>query len=316
MSGLPANEKRLREEAVEWLLQLRDRPDDPQLKACFDQWLLDDEKNAKAYERVRCLLGDASILVAKDETFLVKASQKQHSKTIRSGVAALGLIILASGTYFSDALTWLRADYVSGPAQRLTVNAPDGSILSLNADTAIALHFSEKKRRLVLIRGEVFVEVAGDPQRPFTVEAGGGQTTALGTAFDVNLRDDKTSVTVTRHSVAIRTDSGEQTAVLQENQQIDYGSDGQLSKVATVDPAVATAWTQGRLLFEDQPLAELMQDLQRYLPGKVVVAGEKLRHRRLSGNLDLADPDEAIDTLALAFDINVTRISPYLIILH
>lgn len=316
MSGLSASGKRLREEAVDWFLQLRDSPDDPQLRARFDQWLLDDEKNSKAYERVRCLMGDASILVAKDETFLVKASRKETSKSIRSGLAAVVLILLGSGIYFSDALDRLRADYVSGTGERMTVSAPDGSILSLNADTAIALHFSEKERRLELIRGEVFVDVTSDPQRPFKVDAGGGLTTALGTAFNVNLRDDKTSVTVIRHSVAVRTDGGEQAAVLQENHRIDYSSDGHMSTVSNVDSTSVTAWTQGRLLFEDQPLSDLIGDLERYFPGKIVVGEEKLRHRRLSGNLDLTDPNAAIDTLALAFDINITRISPYLIILH
>nr|WP_281436163.1 FecR domain-containing protein [Agrobacterium rosae] len=310
------NDRQLREAAVEWFLQLRDRPNDPQLKAHFDQWLHDGEKNSKAYERVRCLMGDASVLLAKDETFLVKASQKAPPKNISHIIAAILLVVFGAGIYFPDTTTWLRADYVSGTAERMTVNAPDGSILSLNADTAIALKYSEKERRLVLMRGEVFIEVAGDLQRPFTVDAGGGLTTALGTAFDVNLRDDKTSITVVRHRVAVRTDSGQQAVILQENQQVDYSSDGQLSTVATVDSVPATAWRNNRLQFEDLPLSDVIEDLERYLPGKIVVQGEKVRHRRVSGNLDLVDPNEAIDTLALAFDINVTRISPYLIILH
>jgi transmembrane sensor len=85
--------------------------------------------------------------------------------------------------------------------------------------------------------------------------------------------------------------------------------------VETADPDMALAWRQGRLAFEDRPLASVVEDIARDIPGKIIIAQTALADRRISGSLNLAAPEETLSSFANAFQINVTRVGPYLTIL-
>lgn len=316
MTGAVKTASALREEAVDWFLQRRERPDDSALAADFDAWLTRDERHAKAYERVRCLMGDAGALLAADRAFLLKATRKRGNAKGKAAAAAIAGVSLLSGFYLTDMPMRLRSDHMSGTAERQVVTTPDGSTITLNANSAIALRFSAKERRVLLLRGEIFVEVAPDAARPFSVEAAGGTTTALGTAFDIDMRNEATSVTVLEHSVSVETGQQGQNGRLNENQRVDYSSDGLLGSIETVDPSSIAAWRNGRFVFEDRPLSEVLETFERYLPGRIVVTRESLRRKRLSGNFDLSDPGAALADLAAALEIGVVRAGPYLTVLY
>ncbi|WP_153516701.1 FecR family protein [Agrobacterium sp. ICMP 6402] len=316
MTGSAKNASTLREEAVDWFLRRRESPDDLMLAAHFDAWIAGDERHAKAYERVRCLMGDAGALLAADQAFLAKATRRRGGGKAKAAAAAIAGVSLLSAFYLTDMPMRLRSDHMSGTAERQVVTTPDGSTITLNAHSAIALRFSKEARRVVLLRGEIFVEVAPDAARPFSVEAAGGTTTALGTAFDVDMRHDATSVTVLEHSVQVETGKQGQNGQVHENQRVDYSSDGQLGNIETVDPSSVAAWRNGRFIFEDRPLAEVVETFERYLPGRIVVTREGLRQKRLSGNFDLSNPGAALADLAAALEIGVIKAGPYLTVLY
>lgn len=317
MTGLAKSASTLREEAVDWFLRRRESPDDPMLSAHFDAWIAGDERHAKAYERVRCLMGDAGALLAGDQAFLAKATRRRGSGKAKAAAAAtIAGVSLLSAFYLTDMPMRLRSDHMSGTAERQVVTTPDGSTITLNAHSAIALRFSKEERRVVLLRGEIFVEVAPDAARPFSVEAAGGATTALGTAFDVDMRNEATSVTVLEHSVQVETGKQGQNGRVHENQRVDYSPDGQLGSIETVDPSSVAAWRNSRFIFEDRPLAEVVETFERYLPGRIVVTRPSLRQKRLSGNFDLSNPNAALADLAAALEIGVVKAGPYLTVLY
>lgn len=74
---------------------------------------------------------------------------------------------------------------MAGVGEMPVVTLEDGSVVQLNAASAIAVEFTEKRRVIRLLRGEAFFQVAHGADRPFTVMAGTTSVTALGTAFDV-----------------------------------------------------------------------------------------------------------------------------------
>lgn len=316
MTANPKTQRRCREEAIDWFLKKKERPDDTMFLARLEAWLSEDERHAKAYEQVRCLMGDASALLKNDKDFVHRAGRRDNSSATKSTIAVLAGAVVVGGMYFTDISIRLRADVVSVTAERKTVIAPDGSTLTLNASSAIAYDFTEKERRVTLLRGEVFAEVSADPKRPFTVVAANGQTTALGTAFNVNMLDELTSVTVLQHSVRVTTHEDQSGRRLSENQKVDYSGEGNVGTIETVDPTAVSLWRTGRFVFEDRPLTQVIETFERYLPGNIVITHEKLRDKRLSGNFDMSDPGAALNDLALAFDIGVTRVGPYLTILY
>jgi transmembrane sensor len=273
--------RQMREEAIDWLFQLRENPDDAAIRASFDAWMTADPRHTPVFEQIECLIGDTSRLLCEDERFLSKASRKPVSRKLKGAAAAFAGLCLLAGLHLDIPLR-LRADHISDTGRSEIIRMADGSVVTLNANSAIAIRFTPQERCIILLRGEVFVDVRPDPSRPFCVEAGGGKTTALGTAFDVDLRGAETQVAVEEHSVKIDAGAATTPTILQQNQSIVYDESGRVSDPQTLDPSTIGAWRQGRL----------------------------------SGSLDLTHPRAALEDLAAAFEIRVTHIGAYLTILH
>src|SRR6202034_3836256 len=75
--------------------------------------------------------------------------------------------------------------------QHRDVTLADGSIVSLNTNTIVETDLSRKLRQIYLRKGEAHFQVAHDRSRPFLVHAGDAVVRAVGTEFEVRLREDK-----------------------------------------------------------------------------------------------------------------------------
>ncbi|NVD40600.1 FecR family protein [Ensifer sp. HO-A22] len=311
-----AFEKRVREQAVDWLVRLTGDPFNEELQLAFERWSAEDPRHAEIFARAQRAVGDATLLIRREPEFAQRAVAASENR--RKTPASLAIILAASAGAFLalDGAMWMRADVIADKGERPILRLDDGSTLQLNAQSAVAYHFTPGERRIVLLRGEAFVQVAADKDRPFVVEAGAGTTTALGTAFDVNLTDDGASVTVLEHAVSVATDAATPPRRVEINQQVSYNHEGRLGDIKPVDPLLATAWRDGRLVFDGRTISSVVGEIGRYIPGKVLIADAAVGSRRVSGSFDLSDPVIALEGLADAFNIKVNRIGPYITILR
>ncbi|OCP00206.1 hypothetical protein BC374_08730 [Ensifer sp. LC13] len=306
----------MREQAVDWLVRLTGDPEDEELRVAFERWRAQDPAHAEVFARAQRAVGDATLLIKREPEFAQRAVKATGNR--RKTMASLAAMVIVGGGVFLalDGAMWMRADVIAGKGERPILTLDDGSTLQLNAQSAVAYAFTPGERRIVLLRGEAFVQVAADKDRPFVVEAGGGTTTALGTAFDVNLTDDGTSVTVLEHAVSVATDIAEPPRRVEVNEQVSYNHRGRLGDIMPVDPLLAAAWRDGRLVFDERTIASVVEEIGRYVPGKILIADAAIGARRVSGSFDLSDPVRALQGLAEAFDVKVTRIGPYVTILR
>ncbi|MGF6174710.1 FecR family protein [Ensifer sp. 4252] len=311
-----ALEKRVREQAVDWLVRLTDNPGDEELQLAFERWRAEDPAHAEIFARAQRAVGDATLLIRREPEFAQRAVTASQNR--RKTLASLATILVAGAGIFLalDGAMWMRADVITGKGERPILRLDDGSTLQLNAQSAVAYEFTASERRIILLRGEAFVEVAADRNRPFVIEAGAGTTTALGTAFDVNLTDDGASVTVLEHAVSVATGTEAPSRRVEVNEQVSYDHQGTLGDIKPIDPLLAAAWRDGRLVFEERTIASVIKEIGRYVPGTIVVADATIGARRVSGSFDLSDPVRALQGLAEAFDIKLTRIGPYVTILR
>lgn len=130
MTGSAKSASTLREEAVDWFLQRRESPDDLMLAAHFDAWIAGDERHAKAYERVRCLMGDAGALLAGDQAFLARATRRRGGGKAKAAAAAI------AGVSRFPPFTSPTCPCVCVPTicparlERQVITAPDGSTIT------------------------------------------------------------------------------------------------------------------------------------------------------------------------------------------
>lgn len=307
------------EQAIDWMVKLRaGRPSQAQ-QARFEQWLHSDAAHANAWATLQHSLGQpydtlrelSSQLPSKTAQELLLQPSSSRRDILR-GLVAFGL--LGSATWLgarSEPGRALLADYSTGTGQRRHLQLADGSLLELNAASAIDLQFSATQRLLLLRQGELVVQVAADASRPFIVRSAQADVQALGTRFLVRQESDMTRVVVLEHSVRLSLANG-RSLVLQQGQ-------GALLRSDRIDllPGEQThqaAWLDGHLSVLDAPLSDVIDALRPYRHGLIRVSPQ-IRGLRVQGVFPLDDSERSLAALAETLPIRVELYGPWLTLL-
>lgn len=272
-------------QALDWRRRLHAAPGDPALRAAHADWLAADAAHADAYERLeRVWRGTGELSCVHRLPASRRASRRL---AVAAALAAcLALVLLP------QARIGLRADHRTGTAQTGRVALSDGSVVHLDAASAIALEFEGERRAVSLLEGQAFFEVAPDAARPFTVTADTVSVTVVGTAFDVCRSGRAVSVAVRSGAVAVAA-QGAETRLLPGEQLIVDTRDGTWTK-QSVQAALVAPWLGGRLVVDGATIAEVVDEIRRYYPGMIVLRDDDLAGRRVAGVYDLTDPLAAL----------------------
>ena len=231
----------------------------------------------------------------------------------------LGVGIVFAGAALSIAAMFCFApDFDTGTGTVRTWTLADGTVMRLDARSAVDLHYSADSRRIVLLHGRAAFTVAhGDP-RPFIVDTDDTRVTDIGTAFQVDTPDTAarpTTVIVTQGAIRFANAGVSRTMVAGDIGQAHHDAAPTVNH-ATLDGLRAdTAWQRGRLQFDNCPLASVVAELNRYFPGHHIFVDEALRDQRVSGNFALNDPASALATLVEVLHLRQTTWAGRLIFL-
>lgn len=319
----PAQEQ----QALAWLSLLHDQPSHSD-QATFSQWLRADPAHAEAYARAQVLweLSEVPARRLADEDALalqgyLNAMNRSRRSSVRrwSGalaVAACLLLTIGFGRGWQP-LRWiddLGADYVSAPGEIRTVTLADQSQVTLDANSAIAVDFREGERHVQVRRGAGFFSVSHTGE-PFVVDAEKGQARVLGTQFEVRLQPRGAQVTVLSGRVGVTADRNAHQQILTAGQQVAYG-EGSAQQLHAVDSQAQLAWRQGWLNYYKAPLADVVEDLRRYYPGRIVVLNDELAKRKVSGSFPSKNPQAVLSSLQGVLGFELHQVLGHLIILR
>ncbi|VDC33947.1 FecR family protein [Pseudogemmobacter humi] len=314
--------ERVQAEAIAWMTRMNGRVS-PAERSDFETWLAADPAHLAAWQEAQ-LLWDATRVVgervAAGDPKLAAALHLVHEARARSGrrrAVAFGggitlLALIASGWVWlqhPSFLQDLRADEVTARAERREIRLGDGSLLMLDADSAVVLDLDAQERRVVLLRGSAWFDVAMTGQ-PFVVRAGDGEVHVLGTAFDISILDGGASVALERGEVRVSRDGKE--VMLEPGQGVSWNGEG-LGEAREVAVDEAMAWKDGRLIFDRARLADILARLGRYRSGRILVLGD-LAEMRVSGSFSLDDPDAALRSLSATFGFSVRGIGTPIVV--
>jgi len=305
----------LMEQAAIWHARLRE-PDGSAREQDFQNWLARDPRHAQAYreaERLWRALAAPAVHVADDEAH---RSAAIHA-SIRYGAMAASLIILlgAGLLWRTGMIDTLRSDHVTATGQRAPVELADGSTITLNSDSALKIDLQTDRRGAHLFRGEAWFDVAKDATRPFTVETPNGSVRVTGTSFDVRVDETTTIVSLASGRVELVSASMTAPTVLEPGQQARVTANG-ISNPVRFDPTTVSAWRRGQIVFYDTALDAVVDDLNRYRTGRIVITNDALNRLKVSGVFRTDDPDAALNAIASTLPVRVTRITDYLVLLR
>ena len=310
-------------QAVAWLSRL-DAPEaaDADWLALAD-WLEAAPENRDAFDRAERLSSEIAALApdlvrgldAARATPIIPAAprraRRRGAPLRRWAWAAAGLaaaaclvVVVAPGLQPAPIQT-----YQTAKGQTRVVALADGTQIALNSDTRLSVRLERQVRNVEMARGEAAFSVAHDTARPFLIAAADRRIRVVGTEFNVLDAEGLVRVTVRRGIVGVTpvSASADDTGVLlHAGDQLEHRTGQQVSAVHRVDPEVAFAWRSGNLVYRDQPLREVVGDLNRYFTTPVRVTGSAA-DLKFSGVLMVDTEDAVVRRLQAFLPISVDR---------
>ena len=323
------NQRKGSEAAVGWFVRLHADNVTETARREHAAWLADDEKNRAQYQAVERSMQDLSGIgdwmraQTGELNRRVMARQGRRHKVWSVGLAAAASVLVAVGY-------WTLLDpetvYETARAEQREVSLDDGSRIHLNAASRVVVRYTKTSREVELVRGEGVFDVARDEHRPFVATAVDTEVVAVGTQFRLRLAANDVTVTVLEGSVAVSPSGGHaqdpqgaadgqaNRKLLTMNDQVTVAFDGRMD-VESVDAFAATAWREGKLIFDETPLRMVIKEVARHSPVDIVVADDVPNHP-ITGLIHIRSPDSMLRFIASAVPVTPVRVSSEEIVLH
>ncbi|HEY1607661.1 MAG TPA: FecR domain-containing protein [Paraburkholderia sp.] len=328
-------------EARKWLVRLRSGEATPADIEAFRRWCDEHPRHAHMVSALGDMwigLGAAMNEIARDDPETARAwrdgevsavAARVSRSGLRSGVrpvsrparrAFVGFAVAAGASWLAvrpplhlwPALGDFLVDYHTGTGEQREVKLSDRVAIEMNTQTRVnILRTGAAQHGVELVAGEAEIvaapSVAGRtaPLMPVVVRAGRAQMSADVARFDVRQLGDETCVTCVSGSV--RVEHPQRRFTLQAAQQVVYRSNA-VDPVSTTDPRVVTGWRRGVLVFRGTPLSEVVDEINRYRPGKVILRNAALGENRVDAQIPIAQLDDAVNLLGKAYGAHIVRL--------
>lgn len=311
--------------AADWLVR-QDRGFTPSETVRFSAWLSASAANAAAWRRAEMLWAsfdaEPDVLLSGMRESALKARPSLDARWGRGLIAAsmAAAVVLAGWVGWRDlgmqrsgrdpdqqtlASAAPRADYSTGVGMRSDALLPDGSRVTLDSNSAIAVAYTTARRDVRLLRGQAYFSDTHDAGRPFTVIAGERTVTAVGTAFDVRLGQQVVSVVLASGSVFVSQTNGSGHSVRLSPGQEFQAAPGQAGVVSRVDVDRALAWRTGYLEFKDEPLVKAVAEMDSYGGKPISIGDPTIQELRVTGRFRIGDPARFARTLTAVYPLRV-----------
>lgn len=316
--------EQLQREARAWLRRLRSGKVTERDAQAFRQWRssgpLHDEAFAEAQRWWTALDPAMAQLLSQDRALADSLTAPRRPVMARraflggavSVAATAGLAMVYPPFDLWPAVSEWRADYRTGIGEQRRIALTDGVRVDMNTLTAITRR--EVNGRTVgvqLIAGEAAIDLLA-PTRGFAVTAGVGRSVAQTGRFEVRYMDGTACVTCVEGALQIEHPLG--TRRLAAGQQTTYERNS-LGEVTVIDPEVSSAWREGILVFRHTPLVRVIDEINRYRPGRVVLLDSSVSGREVSGRFSMRALDTVLVQIQRTYNLQARRLPGGLLVL-
>ncbi|RKM96241.1 DUF4974 domain-containing protein, partial [Aquimarina sp. BL5] len=249
---------------------------------------------------------------------------KRRIKYKYVAVAASFLVLCIAGYTFRASLTnnliVSTVDFFSSDIKSIatlsgdqkTINLPDGSKVILNAESYLTYpkKFKDNIRKVTLI-GEAFFDVKRNTTKPFIVETENIKIKVLGTSFNIKSYPDEEKVETTLVTGKVEVLKQEYTTpvVLEPSQRAVYDKLKSSIKVDSVNSKNIIAWKQGKLVFNQTPLKQVVLDLSRKYNKEFLIRSDNLLQYKYTGEFDNLTLEEVLEILKISSSISYKQIN-------
>ncbi len=226
------------------------------------------------------------------QRFPMPEPKPRNKRTSILGAGLLSLAVLATLVWLDPA--YRSEHYLTRVGERQTLNLADGTLVTLDGASELAVSWHLFSRRSELQRGQALFDVAPRVYRPWLVDAGQASVRVVGTRFNVDRHASDVGVSVAEGRVAVAAGGAERE--LLPGQQVRASNAG-LGALVAVDANAVGAWQGGQLVFQRTPLGEVLDTIGRYQDRPVRLQDARLATLPVSGVFDSAQVERLLALL-------------------
>jgi len=277
----------------------------------FDAWMEADLAHRIAYWRLEAAWDRTERMAALRPAELRSALRPTAARSPRNTfkfAAALGAIAIIGtlSTYYFTQPTYQTFATTLGGREVLTLH--DGSVIELNASTAIRLYDDAKERRVTLEKGEAYFNIQHDAARPFVVTSGNHRITDLGTKFSVRTEEGRLRVALMEGRAEVDNINSAKPVVLNPGEVAIATADSiSVAKKPIRELADALGWRRGQIIFYHTTLAKAVAELNRYNRKQVVIADGATARLTINGSFPTNGIDAFTQATEQVFGVHVTH---------
>ncbi|QUS40537.1 DUF4880 domain-containing protein [Tardiphaga alba] len=222
---------------------------------------------------------------------------------LAASVAGAAVVAVRPPLGLWPSVTEMAADYRTATGEQRHIALADTGTVEMNTRTSLNLSIDLAGiDRIDLIAGEAAFATRA---KGMAVMAGNGRTTTDTANFSVRCDGPNVTVTCVEGEVSVTLHGAAVT--LRDNQQVAYATD-RLGPLVPVEAAVVTGWREGELYFKNEPLSRVIDEVNRYRVGHIVLMNERLGRRRYTARFKLDRLETVVTQLEAAFGARVTKL--------
>jgi transmembrane sensor len=326
-SADPEAARQLRQDAWDWVFRITSGEATRADLAALQSWCAQSPRHAQEYAyacgRWKALGPAAGAMLREDPAAAARSRSANFSSSRRlwlagaAAAAASGVAVMVARPPLGlwPSFSELTADYRTARGEQRQIALAGAASVAMNTQTSLNIRRADGARdRVELISGEAMVSA-----RAQAVEVVAGDGLISATMAEFNIRCDGPDVRVTCLYGLVHVKRRAQTAELERNQQLVYAAQApdqqDLGHAATVDPEVIMGWRQGRLSFQDEPLAHVIEEINRYRPGRIVLVNDELGRRRYTASFRLDRLNVVVAQLQAALGARVRSLPGGIVLL-
>ena len=282
-------------------------------------WLKQDPENSKKLNQLRNTVGKCKQIQEKENSFNPEMAFERFEKTIiqkksnkirsiilwSSSIAAI-LILMIGVKLFTPTKT--DGTIILGKAKnsKQIIALIDGSTVTLNNKSRLtAIGAFNKTKRTVILKGEAFFDVKHDALHPFVVKVDSVTITVLGTAFDILPDSISHNITITVQRGRVAVMYKKESIIISAGEQATYIKSLQKIGLTKINIANYDSWKTGQLVFNDTPLQEVIETLNKQYSTHFEIGSKELINCKLNASFSYTDIKKVEELLSAVLKVEI-----------
>ncbi|CAN5216429.1 FecR domain-containing protein [soil metagenome] len=283
---------------------------DPAETAAIYRWIDADPAHAVAFARAEVAWEASARLKASptERAALANAPESPayaHPPKRRRIMAAamIAATLLAAISLVTFHKLYGMQRYATAIGQVSDVHLADGSVMHLNSGSVAEVRLTDHGRFIHVLNGEISFDVAHDKTRPFDVQAQSAVIRAVGTAFNVRLRESLVELTVTQGIVAVRSGKGVGQRVNAGNGAAIRPETIALTRLGPQLIGQRMAWREHMVELDGDTVEQAIAEFNRYRKAPLVIGDARVSGLRIGGRFRTTESEQFLAALQLTLPI-------------